>query len=231
VHGVELRGLDDQQRRRRVVKEEVLVRLVQLPQVLRVRAERGVLRRALPLARTTEHDVGGGLEIDHQIRRRDVAGEQLVEPLVDEQLVVVEVQVRVDLVFLEQVVRDRTLREQIGLPQADLLPVPVEQEEELRLQGRTRPIGVEVRQKGILRLLEHGGHVKACAQTLGQGRLPHTRRAFNRDVAEVQDDRSIATRATRGQGEARRGAIMRRTAVARIERGLGVRRDAAGDRP
>ena len=120
---IELRGFDDQQRRGAVVKEEVVVRLVQLPDVLVVerRAASGSCARAL--AQALAQHVGRRLQVDHEIGRRHVLRQQLVEPLIDEQLVVVEVQVRVDLVALEQVVADGQLAEEIALPQRGLLPV------------------------------------------------------------------------------------------------------------
>ena len=45
-----------------------------------------------------------------EIGRRDVAREQIVQPLIDEQLVVVEIQIREDLVLVEEVVGNRRLR-------------------------------------------------------------------------------------------------------------------------
>ena len=63
--------------------------------------------------RRIEH-LGRCLQVDHEIGRRDVRREQIVEPLIDEQLVVVEIQIREDLVLVEQVVADRRLREQIA---------------------------------------------------------------------------------------------------------------------
>ena len=60
-------------------------------------------------------DVGRRLKVDDEIGRRDVAREKLVEPLIDEQLVVVEVEVGEDLVLVEEVVGDRRLRKKIAL--------------------------------------------------------------------------------------------------------------------
>ena len=59
------------------------------------------------LCDAAQQHVGRRLQVDDEIGRRHVAREQVEEPLVDEQLVVVEVQVREDLVLVEQVVADR----------------------------------------------------------------------------------------------------------------------------
>ena len=100
------------------MKEEVLIGLVQLAQVVGIGVER--LARPDPsraIAQPAHEDVGRRLQIDHQIGRRDVLREQIVETLIDEQLVVVEIQIREDLVLVEQVVADRRLREEIALLQ------------------------------------------------------------------------------------------------------------------
>ena len=120
----------------------------------------------------------GRLQVDDQVGQRDVAGQQLVEPLVDEQVVVVEVQVGVDPVLLEQVVADGRLAEEVGLPQRLLLPVAVEQEEQLRLEGGARPIGIEVGEERVVRFLQDGRRVDVRGQPLGQRRLADTGRAL-----------------------------------------------------
>jgi len=83
------------------------------------------------IAEAAAQDVGRRLQVDHEIGGRHVRGEQFVEPLVDEQLVVVEIQVGVDLVAIEQVVADRDLAEKVGLSQRALLPVSAQQIEQL----------------------------------------------------------------------------------------------------
>ena len=59
--------------------------------------------------------VGRSLQVDNQVRGHDVRGQQVVETLVNEQFVVVEIQVRVDFVFVKKVVADSELAEQICL--------------------------------------------------------------------------------------------------------------------
>jgi hypothetical protein len=96
-----------------------------------------------------EH-VGRRLQVDHQIGWWHVARKQLVQPLVDEQLIVVEVQIREDLVLVEQIVAKRGLAEQVRLPERRLLPVAVEEVEQLGLQRRAGPVRVEVREERIV---------------------------------------------------------------------------------
>ena len=131
--------------------------------------------------------VGRRLQVDHQVGRRHVAREQLVQPLVDEELVVVEVQVREDFVLVEQVVADRRLAEQVRLPQRRLLPVAVEQVKQLGLQRRAGPVRVEVREERVVGVFEDDGRVQARAEPLGQRGLTRANRPFDRDVAKLQD--------------------------------------------
>ena len=112
-----------------------MVGLVQLAEVLGIGLEaRSRLGVARPRAQPAQQHVGGRLEIDDEIGRRHVARQQIVEPLVDEQLVVVEIEVREDLVLVEQVVADRDLAEQIRLAERGLLAMAIEQIEQLGLQ-------------------------------------------------------------------------------------------------
>ena len=141
-----------------------------------------------------QQHVGRRLQVDDEIGRRHVAREQIVEPLVDEQLVVVEIQIREDLVLVEQVVADRRLAEEVGLPQRRLLAVAVEQVEELRLQRRAGTVGVEVGEERILGFFEHDRRVEARAEPLGQRGLARADRPFDRDVAELQGGPMISSR-------------------------------------
>ena len=161
----ELRGLDDEERRGVVVEEEVLVGLVELLEVLGI----GLERRRLPdrrgrLRSATEQHVGRRLQIDDEIGWRYVAGQQIVEPLVDEELVVVQVQIREDLVAVEEVVGDRELAEEVRLPQRRLLAMAIEQVKELRLKRGARTIGVEVGEKGIVASLRAPAWRRAACQ-------------------------------------------------------------------
>src|SRR6185503_10765265 len=127
---------------RDVVKEEMVICLVQLAQVVIVWLKGDRIGVHSTAVHSTEQNIGRGLQIDDEIRRRDVAGEQLVEVLIDEQLVIVEVEVGEDLVLVEDVIADRRLAEKIRLPERRLLPMAIQQIEELRLQRRAGTVRV-----------------------------------------------------------------------------------------
>src|SRR6185436_8894562 len=123
---------------------------------------------------------------DDKVRRRDVACQQIVEALVDEQLVVVEIQVREDLILVEQIIADRDLAEEICLPQRGLLSMAIEQVEQLSLQRRPGAVGVEISEKRIFDFLEHDRCVEAGAEALRQRGLARADRTFDGEVTEVQ---------------------------------------------
>jgi len=106
--------------------------------------------------------------------------------LVDEELVVVQVQIRENPVLVEQVVADRRLAEEVRLAQRHLLPVPVEQIEELGLKRSAGTIGVEISQERILGIFEDHRRIEARRKPFSQCGLADTDRPFDRDVPEVQ---------------------------------------------
>ena len=118
------------------MKKEMLVGFVELFQITRVRVDRLAIEIAGPFAQTPHEHVGRGLQVDHEIGRRHVLREQVIKPLIDEQLVVIEIQIREDLVLVEQVITDGGLREQIALLHVQLL-MTAQEKEELRLQRRS----------------------------------------------------------------------------------------------
>ena len=163
-----------------------MVGLVQLAQVFVVRLQRDGFGVGASAVHTAQQDVGRRLQIDDQIRRRHVVDEQIVQTLIDKELVVVEIQVRKDLVLVEQIIADRDLTEEIGLAKRHLLAMAIEEVEQLRLQRGAGTIGVEVGKKWIVGFLEHDGRVEPCAEPFGERRLPCTDGPFNRDVTELQ---------------------------------------------
>jgi HEAT repeat protein/cyclophilin family peptidyl-prolyl cis-trans isomerase len=168
------------------MKEEVMVRFVQLAQIVLVWNQGRAFGIRLPRAKALEQYFGGRLKIDDEVGSRHILGEQVEEPLVDEQFVVIEVQVRVNPIFFEDVVANRILREEIGLTPLDELPMTVEQIEELGLQSGPRSIGVEVGEEGIFRVLAHQGAIEPTGKPFGQRGLAHADRTIDRDVVEVQ---------------------------------------------
>lgn len=165
--------------------EEVVVGFVQLAEVALVQEEvLGVASSPIPLA-PAEH-VDGRLQVHHEVGRRHVGGEQVEHPLIDEQLVVVEAQVRVDFVLVEEVIGHCRLTKEIRLAESDRLAVPGQEEEELRLECGAGAALLHVGDEGILPIFEGDRRVEPRAQTLGERRLARPRRSLDRDVAAVQ---------------------------------------------
>src|SRR5262249_710123 len=121
-----------------------------------------------------------------------IGGEELEQPLIDEQLVVVEVQVRVDLVAFEQVVADRQLTEEIRLPQRHLLTMAGQRVEQLRLKAGAVAVRVEVGGKRVVGAVGNDRGIEAGSKAIGQRGLSDTQRTFDGDVPEVQGSASIA---------------------------------------
>jgi hypothetical protein len=165
------------------VEEEVLIGLVQLADVVFARAGQIALGVVLgPAAQALDQHLGRGLEVDDEVRRRHVAGQQVEEALIDEQFVVVQVQVREDLVLVEQVVADRGLQEQVGLPQARQLAMPVQQVEQLRLKRGAGAFGVEVGEKRVVGVFEDGRGIEARREPFGQYGFADPDGAFNSQI-------------------------------------------------
>ena len=92
----------------------------------------------------------------------------------------------IDAVLLEDVVADRDLREQVGLPPVHELPMAIEQIEELRLKRGAGAVGVEIGEKRVLGVFADEGGVQARGQPFGECGLASANRPVDRDVVEVQ---------------------------------------------
>src|SRR5262245_12466388 len=190
LHEVDVGRVHDEERGLRVEEEEVVVRAVDLGEVL---LGEPALLRAPARADPLHEDLGGSLEVDHEVGPGHALREQRVELLVDEKLAVLEVQVGEHLALVEDVVGDRGLREEAALRELLLLAVAREQEEELDLEGGPRLGVVERLQERVLPpLLEHGGGVETLGETLHHRGLPHPDGAFDRDVVEGHQPRTSA---------------------------------------
>jgi hypothetical protein len=62
----------------------------------------------------------------------------------------------------------------------------IEQVEELGLERRSRSIGVEIGEKGIVGLFVHDGRFESRAEPFGQRRLADADRSLERDMAKLQ---------------------------------------------
>ena len=193
----------------------MVVGLVQLADVVVVQPF-GLRVCPRSLAQPLAEDVGRRLEVDDEIRYGEVGDEQLVEPLVDEELVVVQILVRVYLVPLEQVVGDRQLAEEIGLPQRRLLAVARQCEKELGLESGARSPALRVGEERVVEVVEYDRRVEALAQAVGESRLANADRSLDRDVAEIQGRAKYTSAAVRRNGRADCDSI-ERVRIDRIE--------------
>ena len=189
---IELRRLNDQQRCGVVVIEEVSVGLVELSEVVIVR-NRQLVASASTGSRALAQNVCWSLQINDQIRGDDVCSEEVVKSLVNKQLVVVEIQVRIDFVFIEEVVANGELIKQIRLVQRGLLPMPGEHREQLALERSPRPAGVEIPNKWIVGFVQNDCGVESGTEVLRQCRLADAYRTLDGDIAEVQYTRQYSS--------------------------------------
>ena len=164
--------------------EEVVVRPRQLRQVLGVELP---LEVPPALADPGQEHVEPRLQVDDEVRLHHPRAEMLVDALVEGQLVRVERDRGEDPVFGEEVVAHGGLREQVLLEQLLLLLEPVEQEEELRLEGVLVAVLVEAGQEGVLLDdLEHAPRGEVFRQRPRERRLSHADGTFDDDVALLQ---------------------------------------------
>jgi hypothetical protein len=108
----------------------------------------------------------------------------LVDFSVQPVVVFIECQQCKQRIFLEQVVRNHWAREEIGLSQIAQLVEALEQEEELRLQGKALLVLVEAAQEGVqLGLLEQQLRVDVRAEASRKTGLAGADGALDHDVA------------------------------------------------
>src|SRR5512143_704145 len=72
--------------------------------------------------------------------------------------------------------------------------MPLKKVEELCLECGAGPVGVEIREERILRVLEYERRVKPGCEPLCERGLACTNRSFDRDVAELQGATMISSR-------------------------------------
>jgi hypothetical protein len=176
LHEIDVGRVDDEKRCLLVMVEEVIICLIQVLDIL-VRDLRLVVPVALadPLH---EHSCGG-LQVDDQIRPWHVLAQDGVETLVEHQFRVVQVQIGEDLVLREDVVAQGDLVEQVRLGELPLLPVPVQEEEELGLERGSRLLLVEIAEEGILDVFHDLDGVEPGREQIHEARLADADRPFH----------------------------------------------------
>src|SRR5579862_5446192 len=177
---VDVRAVNHEERSLHIVMEILPERLRQALQIL---WSDSPLEVPVTFAEPPEQDVGAGLQVDDQIRAREPLVEQLEDLPVELELVGAERDGREDRVLGEEVVSDRAAAEQLALPELALLPVALEQEEELGLEGMAFGLVVELPEEGILLdRFEEEPRPELGGKPSREGRLPDADGALDRDV-------------------------------------------------
>src|ERR1700680_2622134 len=132
VHEVDVVRVHHQQWRLLVPVKVVGVRLTELLQILG--RDRLLVSPPAPLD-APQQCIKVALEVDDEVGFRYGLEQQVIEPVVDHELGVVERQVREELVFRKGVVGEEQLREEIALGNRPLLVVPGQEKEELAAEG------------------------------------------------------------------------------------------------
>src|SRR5688572_5980344 len=143
---VDLAHVRNEQRRLRVMEEELVERGGELLEIARAQVRLGL---ASALANAIEEHFGARLEVDDEVRLRQLRVEQRVDAVVEAELLLVERDRREDAVLREQVIRDDARVEEVALLQPHLLLVTREQIEELSLECVRALVLVEAREERI----------------------------------------------------------------------------------
>src|SRR2546428_7549356 len=177
---IDVRAVDHQERGLRVTVKVVPERLRQPLQVLRGDA---ALEVAVTLAEPAQQHLRPGLEIDDEVRPREPLIEHLEDLLVEVEFVHPERDCGEDAVLGEEIVGDDALYEELELAELALLPVALQQEEELGLEGISLWLLVESPEEGILLdMLEEEPRPELGGEPSREGRLADADGALDRDV-------------------------------------------------
>ena len=131
---IELGGVDDEQVAGGVVEEEMFVGFDDLFHVL---VADGALVGDVLAAETLAEDIERGLQVDHQVGGGQFGAQKFVVAVVDAKLVVAEVEIGEQLIFLEDVVGDDDFLRAAGVGQRAELLVAADEKGELSLKSRT----------------------------------------------------------------------------------------------
>ena len=129
---IDVRRIDDEEIAGRVVEEEVFVGFDDFFEVIVADAFFG---GGIALLETLLEDIHRGLQVDDELRRRELRAEHLIVAVVHVEFGVAKIEVGEELVFFEDVIDDDDLARSgsdLELPQ---LFVALDEERELRLEG------------------------------------------------------------------------------------------------
>src|SRR3989304_4229222 len=109
------------------------------------------LVRTISQGNALDEYISPGLQVDDQVRTRNLLAERLVNPIVHIEFVTLQVDAGEEGILCERIVGDQVaaLRED-GRHGAVLLSITAEQEEDLGLEGVALAIAIKRRKKGVL---------------------------------------------------------------------------------
>ena len=185
--GVEGGRVHDQQRRLLVVVEEVRIGLVEL---LEVGPVDELLHPDPPPRDALHQHIYRCLQVDHEVGLRRIDDEPRVDLFVQRILGILERDPGEQAVLLEQVIRHPHRREQVLLTQARQLLRVLEEEVQLRRQGRTDRIAVEAFEERVaVGLLLHRLRTPGVGEAARERGLADPDRTFDDDETMLRGGR------------------------------------------
>lgn len=183
VYKIDLRRVDDQEWCGLVPEKEIVVRFVEVPNVL---FRNGFFDRPSSPPDICHQPLDTRLQIHDEVWRGDILLQLRYQGFVEPKLIVPKVEVREDLVFLEHVVRHDNLLEQISLEKLLLLTISAQKEEDLRLKGIVLWIFVELFEEWVLlKSLKDSSRPEPFAEHLCECRLPDPDDSLDCNVPDV----------------------------------------------
>src|SRR3954454_1572507 len=161
------------------MKEEVFICFSHFFQVLFADC---FFRSCVLLFQTLLQHFWRGLQIDDQVRRRELFPEMVVVPVVGIEFLIVEIQAGKDLIFFEDEIRDdHFLRPAPQIKGLQLLK-SANQERELRLKCSSRRTLIKSSEKRVLFGISYALRVQALRKNRGQRTLADSYGSFDCDV-------------------------------------------------
>src|ERR1051326_2149773 len=175
----------------------VKVMRVRLAELLQIRRRDRLFVGAPALLDALQECIKIRLEIDHEVRPRHLIEEEVVQPVVDHQLGVIERQMREDLRLRERIVGEDQLGEEIALRDVALLIEPREQEKQLRPERGAAFVFVEVVEERIARVFEDFRAAETLGEQVRERGFAYADRTFDRNMTP----RKIAIEGPNGVGK------------------------------
>ena len=130
-----------------------------------------------------QEDIGTRLQVDDEVRRREIPLQKRRDLVVDMKLPIAQVDIRENPVLLKHIVAHDSFVKEIGLRSLLQLLVPIHEKEHLGLEGVPPGIFVEILEERVsLRLLEDQLGVETLGQKFRQACFSDSDDALDRNV-------------------------------------------------